>query len=146
MRNVKQLLAAMAGLVWLAGCATTPEGRIARDPALFATFPPEVQANVRQGKIAVGYTKDMVALALGHPQRMHNRTTQAGTTEIWSYTGVEYSSQMEPVETGAWYRDRRGHWRRTSDLAWVDVRHTHEYVVLRVEFEGDKVKAIETLR
>jgi hypothetical protein len=138
-------VALMLGVLLLAGCAT-PASRIKKNPELFASFPPEVQAKVREGQIEVGYTHDMVRMALGGPQRIHTRTTQGGATEVWVYTDIAYRSRLEPVESTYWYRSRRGDLHPASSLSWVDLQQRHEYVVLRIEFEGDKVKAIEALR
>jgi len=138
-------VALVLGVLLLAGCAT-PASRIKKNPELFASFPPEVQAKVREGRIEVGYTQDMVRMALGGPQRMHTRTTPAGLTDVWVYTDVAYQSRLEPVESPCWYRGRRGGLHPASSLTWVDVQQRYEYAVRRVEFEGDKVKAIEVLR
>jgi hypothetical protein len=135
------------GVVLLAaGCASTPERRIERNAGLFATFPPEAQAKVRKGEVAIGFTKDMVRLALGAPRQIHVRTTQVGEVEVWTYTGLTYMTSMEPVDDGFWYRDRQGRLRRSYGLGWMNVQHSTEYPYLRVEFEGDAVKAIERLK
>jgi hypothetical protein len=145
---MKWMRVAVAGLVvgLLAGCVSTPERRISKNPALFASFPPEIQAKVRKGEIAVGFTPDMVKLALGAPRQVHVRTTAGGETELWTYTGAGYTTTMEPVQTDYWYRDRAGRMRQTYDVTWVDVRHHVEYPLMKVEFEGGKVKAIERLK
>jgi hypothetical protein len=145
MSYIRRGVALVLGALLLAGCAT-PEHRIKQNPALFASFPPEVQTNVRAGRIEVGYTKAMVRMALGAPQRVHTRTTQAGAAEIWIYTDVAYRSRIEPVESTYWYRDRRGDLHPGSQLMWADMQQRYEYAMLRVEFDGDKVKAIEALR
>ncbi len=130
----------------LAGCVSTPERRIEQNAALFATFPPEAQASVRKGEIAIGFTKDMVRLAVGKPRQIHARTTQEGEAEVWTYTGVSYATSMEPVDEGYYYRDRSGRLRRAAGLGWMNVQNRTEYPYLRVEFEGNLVKAIEKLK
>ena len=142
MKSGYLILALGLSLLMLAGCAT-PARRIQQNPQLFASFPPEAQAKIKQGQIEVGYTKDMVAMALGRPQRIVTRTTQAGPAEFWVYTDVAYSSHFEPVGTGYWYRDRMGRTHWADDRSWLGVQHRHETVVLRVEFEGERVKVIE---
>ncbi len=136
-----------AGVAFLlAGCVSTPERRIERNPALFASFPPEAQARVRKGEVAVGFTKDMVRLAIGEPRHVHARTTQAGESEVWTYTGIGYTTSMEPAMDFFWYRDRSGRLRQAPGPAWVNVQHRTEYPYLRIEFEGLTVKAIEKLK
>ena len=52
----------------LAGCAT-PEKRIQQNQDLFDSFPVAAQARIRGGQIDLGFTPDMVRIALGDPQR-----------------------------------------------------------------------------
>lgn len=130
----------------MAGCLSTPESRIARAPELFASFPPEAQSRIRQGGIDVGFTRDMVRMALGAPRQIHTRTTAAGETEVWTYTGVSFSTSMQPADTVFYYRDRMGRVRRSYETGWVDIQERTEYPILRVEFEGGKARAIERLR
>ena len=129
----------------LSGCAT-PGSRIDRHPDMFAAFPPDIQENVRQGRIEVGYTRDMVFIALGNPDRTYVRLTEAGSVEIWAYTGVYYTTDFEPVEARYWVRGVDGGMHLIHDWAWADISVRHEYETLRVEFRDDKVKAIETLQ
>lgn len=128
----------------LTGCMTTPQSRIDRNPALFASFPAEAQAKIRKGEVDIGYTKDMVLMALGAPRNVRARKTEAGESEVWVYTEVGYDSRPRPVYREYWYHDREGRLRSSSyDLAWADVGRSYEYPVLRIEFAGDKVKTLE---
>ncbi len=74
-----------AAVLIVAACATTPEDRIARERELFESFPPEVQQNLRAGVVEVGYTEDMVRIALGEPDRIIRRTTEDGDETVYSY-------------------------------------------------------------
>jgi hypothetical protein len=135
----------MVALFAVAGCVSTPAKRIQADPATFARFPPDVQAKVQKGEVEVGFTRDMVRLALGRPQRISTRTTEAGQLEIWLYMGIRHMTRYEPMDTGYWYRDRSGRLRRSYDTIWVDRGYSEEYPVMRLEFSDDKVKAIERM-
>ncbi len=139
---------AMAWAAWTAvclaaGCATTPEQRIAREPAVFAAFPPEVQEQVRRGHVDIGFTRDMVRLALGRPNRVASRRTADGETEIWAYTTLlwEPDTQLAPVDRIV--RDRHGRTRIVTDWVWVDTDRRRETTHLRVEFGDGKVVALE---
>lgn len=68
----------------LAGCST-PASRIENNAATFASYPPAVQAKIRAGEIEVGYSAEMVALALGRADRVYRRQTAEGETEVWAY-------------------------------------------------------------
>jgi hypothetical protein len=130
-------------LLLAVGCAT-PDRRIQRHPDVFAAFPTNVQANVRSGIVDVGYTPDMVYIALGRPDRVLVRETAEGRVEIWVYIDATRSMQLEPVETARWYRTRHGELRLARDWSWVDTGRWNEYEALRIEFKDDKVFALET--
>jgi hypothetical protein len=132
------------GLLFAIGC-DTPSTRIKKNPALYNSFPADVQANIQQGKISVGYNKDMVGMALGKPDREYTRTTATGTTEVWSYTSVYTTTDRQRVSGQFRVRDSDGVYRNVADDVWIDVQQQHEYERLRVEFENGVVKAIENL-
>jgi hypothetical protein len=125
------------------GCATTPEQRIAREPALFATFAPEAQAKIRQGQADIGFTPDMVRLALGGPSRVYARKTAEGETEIWAYTTLIWEPDTQLVPVDRYLRDRHGRTRIVTDWVCVDTDRRREATHLRVEFRDGKVAAIE---
>ena len=132
------------GLFLIAGC-DTPSSRINKNPELFARFPADVQANIKQGKVNVGYSKDMVNMALGKPNREYIRTTAGGTTEVWSYTSVYTTTDRQRVNAQVRIKDNQGVYRTVQDDIWADVQQQHEYDTLRVEFENSLVIAVEQL-
>ncbi len=69
----------------LAGCATTPQSRIERDPAGFSALTPEQQQRVKNGEIGVGFDEAAVRLAIGEPDRIIERETADGLTRAWVY-------------------------------------------------------------
>ncbi len=141
MKTLRLLLPLFSAL-WLAGCAS-PASRIKKNPELFASFPPEVQEKVRQGKVEVGFNTDMVAMALGAPDRSYSRSTADGTTEIWAYVDYRYSYDQQMVRGTFHYRDEQGRTRTAHDNVWVDVENRTEYERMRVEFRNKLVVAIE---
>lgn len=128
----------------LSGCAT-PDARIKKNPELFNSLSPEIQANVRQGKIDIGYPKAAVQLALGPADRQYTRRTAGGQKEVWSYTATYSTTDRQRVDARVRNRGTDGNLRTTTESVWVDVEQKHEYDRLRVEFEGDLVTAIESL-
>ena len=136
----------IVGAVFLTACASTPQTRIAASPALFATFPENVQANVRSGRIEVGYTKEMVRMALGNPNHVYTRQTAAGASEVWAYTDIRSTYETVPATGWGWWHGPYGHPYPMSNFGWVDVERTQEYVVLLVEFAGDTVRVIDRNR
>lgn len=77
--------ALVLAVILAAACATT-ESRIRSQQALFDSYPPEVQQNVRNGVIEVGYTPEMVRMALGDPDRKSHVESDEGALEVWTYT------------------------------------------------------------
>ena len=138
--------ASLLGLILATGCVSTPEQRIQKAPAVFAAFPPDVQAKVRKGEIDIGFTPDMVRLALGAPSRVLARRTGAGEVEVWIYTAYRHGTDVQSVSTEQWYRGRDGRTYLGTEPACVTVDTREEYPVLRLEFEGGKVRAIERPR
>lgn len=69
----------------LSGCASTPDRRIQSQKSEFDGYSPAVQAKIRAGEIDVGYTPQMVRMALGEPSTVFVRDTAAGKSEVWAY-------------------------------------------------------------
>ena len=99
--------AALAGLA-LAGCST-PDSRIAANPAAFAALNPQQQALVKSGQPGIGMNMDAVKLALGDPDRVTLRTDTQGETQTWHY--VTYEADGVFLYSGFYHRGYgRGGW------------------------------------
>ncbi len=77
-------LATIVCALAFAGCST-PDSRIERNSAAFAGYPPAVQAKIRAGEVEVGYSEEMVQMALGKPDRTFRRQTAKEETVVWAY-------------------------------------------------------------
>lgn len=127
-----------------AGCATTVDSRIRANPAIFASFPPDVQEKIRQERVELGFTEDMVRVALGTPVRVTMRQTQASTSTVWVYTTHEPETYTDMAPVMYYGRSRHGHLRAYPDIAWVDRTYWREREAARIEFRDGKVTGIET--
>lgn len=78
-------LALLASALLFAACAGTPQARIEKNPAAFAALSPEQQQKVETGAVSVGFDAPAVELALGKPDRIVERETVEGATQIWVY-------------------------------------------------------------
>jgi hypothetical protein len=86
-RRSLALLGSLALLMSLSlACASTPAKRIKEQQALFDTYPADVQATIRTGKVALGYDQDMVRMALGKPDETSTELRQDGEILTWGYT------------------------------------------------------------
>lgn len=77
-------IVAAAALV-LTGCQSTPEKRIAKNEAAFASMSAETQTAIREGRVEVGFTPEQVELAKGKADRVVRRTTAKGEEQSWIY-------------------------------------------------------------
>lgn len=106
MKSLLTLLALASGLLLWSSCST-PESRIARQPEIFNRLTPEQQQLIREGRVGLGFDKDMVRLALGDPDRVRERIDQNGRSEVWSY--VSYESNDGMLLYRGWYHRGWGH-------------------------------------
>lgn len=81
---MKNLMMLMAVAVLVSACAS-PQSRIRNNLELFASFDPEVQERIEAGQVEIGFTEDMVRMALGEPNRRLRQTTQEGESVAWVY-------------------------------------------------------------
>jgi len=77
-------LAALGVLLFSVGCQTV-DTRIKEKPAVFASVDKETQEKIKQGIIGIGYTEDMVYLALGSPDQIRESVTATSRTLSWIY-------------------------------------------------------------
>lgn len=84
-----KLLTTIAGalaLALLTGCETSStSARIQEKSAVFAALTPEQQNTIREGAIELGYTADMVYMALGKPSKVKAQDDPEGRVEMWTY-------------------------------------------------------------
>jgi hypothetical protein len=85
--NTRFLASLFAAGILLAvtGCQTV-DTRIKEKPEVFASLDKAVQDKIKQGIIEIGYTPDMVYLALGSPSEKREKITKEGQSEIWVYS------------------------------------------------------------
>ena len=139
MNKMLRCLPVLVALFAVAGCST-PASRIQSHQAAFDTWPAAVQQEVRAGRVGVGFTAEMVQVALGDADRAYARTTEHGTSEVWMYLdhGPKFSIG---VGIGGYSGNTAvGGSMVVGDEAFRDNE------VLRVIFDGGKVSAIESRR
>lgn len=129
------LAAVMIGVA--GGCAHTPERRIQQNAELFETFPPDVQESVRAGEVEIGYTPEMVFLALGPPDRKVSRRTADEVREIWFYQGRFLTTDTVRVH------DQFGRFRPIRPALYLDRTVEHLYTRARLEFVEGKLVSVE---
>jgi hypothetical protein len=132
-------LTALLGIAAIALTACSTKGSRIRDQQeLFDAYPPEVQENIRKGIVEVGYTPEMVVMALGEPDQKVAEKPEDEAAEVWIYrkstpgfgigmgTGSYVGSGVS-VGSGV----RVGEPARSKDRAWI-------------EFSGGRVERVRT--
>jgi hypothetical protein len=138
MKTLLVVIAASALLTMAVGCASV-DSRVSDHQAAFSSWPPDVQEKVRAGKVELGFTPEMVEVALGKPDRLASRTTDRGQSELWIY-----GNKSPRFSIGLGLGSARGSTAVGGGVTMGDnFRHDE---ALRVVFEGGRVSAIETRR
>jgi hypothetical protein len=70
-------------VIALCGCQS-PRTRLAANPEAAAKLDPATREKIARGEVEVGFTADMVSLAMGRPVRVIAPTTPGGDT-VWLY-------------------------------------------------------------
>jgi hypothetical protein len=130
-------LLAVSTVLLIAGCAT-PEARIKKNPAAFDQATSAQQELIKRGEVAVGFTPELVELAMGAPDKIWERTDTKGKSTVWSY--VTYETTGGVLLYRGWYHRWCGPQLYPYYMDYGD-RREHERV--KVTFEGGRVTAIE---
>ncbi len=140
MKRLLPLLGCIFGLAVLVGCST-PQTRIRSNPELFNSLSTQEQELIKQGKVAVGFTAEMVKLAVGEPDRVYTRTDATGKNESWVYTSYSSRGGTMIYYRGFYHRRHPGMYAYFSD--YNDREVVERY---RVTFKDGKVSAIEEMK
>jgi hypothetical protein len=132
---VSSLLASL--LLLAAGCASTPQDRISQHRRLYESFPADVQRKVSAGQVEIGFTPDMVTLALGEPGRKFSRADASGESEVWVFY------RREP-HFGFGFGVSSGGYGAVNTGVAVSTANEPDDEVMRVAFHDGKVAEIET--
>jgi hypothetical protein len=138
------LLCSLLALV--AGCNSV-DSRIRKNEATFRALDPETQDKLRAGKVEVGYTPDMVFIALGKPTTKTERSTKDGQTMVWTYTSTstEYAGKaLTHTRRVVVVDPRTGRRAILIQPVYSDVYRETEDEDVRVEFKDGKVTSIES--
>lgn len=139
MKRYPLLFACLFGLSFLVGCST-PESRIRNNPTLFSSLSQTDQDLIKQGKVAVGFTPEMVKLAVGEPDRIYTRTDASGRNESWVYTS--YTSHGG---TMVYYRGFYHRWHPGAYAYFADYDDREVVERYRVVFKDGVVATIEEM-
>lgn len=134
---ILRMVMAVTVILMAAGCASTPAQRVAGSTA-FDTYPSAIQEKILNGEVDVGFTEEMVRLALGKPDRVSSRQTTAGDSEVWSYEDKKARFSFGFGVSGGGGHTHTGAGVMVGGRDWSDGART------RVIFREGKVTAVET--
>lgn len=75
----------MLSIALLSACSTT-SSRIKQQQELFDSYPPATQAAIQSGEIKVGFSAEMVHMALGKPSHTATQATTDGALTTLSFS------------------------------------------------------------
>jgi hypothetical protein len=127
----------------LAGCASTPAQRIQQNQELFDSLPVADQARIRGGQIDLGFTPEMVRIALGEPQRTLLRRAPEGDTAVWLYLDTLRRYERQRADIDGLSVSGPGGMRTIGGSVWINVLHEREFVRRRIEFKNGAAALIE---
>ena len=142
--QVPILLSAIA----LLGACSTVNSRISEKSAVFSSLDPNTQAKISHGDIDIGFTPDMVYMALGNPDVRRESITANGQTETWIYR--TYYDDYDPAFVGMhgfhrWYAyNPYGHFYRFYwEPVFYDYGPDYAQDDIRVTFRNGRVVMID---
>jgi hypothetical protein len=134
-----------ASLGFLTGCQSV-DSRIKEKPEVFARIDKATQDKIKQGIIDLGYTEDMVYLALGAPDQKRESISEKGKSTTWIYN--TYYTRYDG--TVAFDYERRVYfdpflktYRLYYHPAYVEAYQSEKEERIRVVFKDGKAAVIE---
>ena len=145
---MRKLLILSLGLTVLAflGACSTVNSRIKEKSDVYNTLTPQEQANIQQGVIDIGYSMDMVYMAMGKADNVKEKITPAGTVTTWIYN-MYYQDYLGNRFVGyrrnMYYDSNARVWRVYYTPVSEPVYRDRIEEVGRVNFKNGKVSSIE---
>lgn len=143
--RISNILLCLGALLLGVGCQNVDD-RIQQMPEVFASLDPNTQSKIKQGVIDIGYTEDMVYLALGKPDEKHEKLDPSGRVTTWvyntyyeQYDGTHFVGYYRQVYYDPYLKAYRAYYRP----AYADAYHSEKEERIRVEFKGGRTTAIE---
>lgn len=146
MKLSRSFLFILAGaILGLVGCQSV-ESRIKEKPEVFAQVDKETQEKIKQGIIDIGFSEDLVYLALGKPDQKRESVSATGNTSAWIYNtyydrfdGTVHAGYHRQVYFDPYLRTYRVYYRPV----FADTYTTEKEERIRVVFKDGKVSVIE---
>jgi len=147
LRALRPLALVLLALLFT-GCSTI-DSRIKEKSAAFGALDASTQDKIRLGRVEIGFTTDLVYIALGTPDERTIKTSAAGNDETWIYNSY-HQDYLGSAHTG--YRryvviDPRSR----QPVVFYEPIYTQIYQDrieerIRIGFKSEKVDSIEQVK
>ncbi len=127
------------------GCQSI-DSRIKEKPQLFATLDAETQAKIKGGNIDLGFTEDLVYLALGVPDQKREVRSDKGLSTAWIYNSYfeRYDgTRFVGYDRRLYYDSVRNTYHVSFVPVWAAIYRPEAEERIRVVFANGKVTVIE---
>lgn len=134
-----------AAILLLAGCSTI-NSRIRGKAVLFESLPVETQEKIRKGTVEVGYTPDMVFIAMGEPheKRRIRSANRDGMTWVYNVYFQDWVGRVLVGHRRIVVRDEENKIIRVyHEPVYQDVYRDRKEERIRIIFEDGAVSVIE---
>lgn len=152
MKKLIQLPLLLAAVLLLGACSTV-SSRINEKAPVFYSLDANTRAKIAHGDVELGYTPDMVYIALGEPDLKRAQvSTTGGNTEQWIYqTYVDNFDSFGPYGPGfygyhRWFAPHRGYYRMYWEPFYWDYDRGYPVDDIRITFRDGKVIMIDQAR
>ena len=140
------LTLSLAAALAATGCTSAVDSRIHQRQAQYNTLDPVSQTNIRNGQVDLGFTPDMVYMALGEPTRREQKLVADGVQMTWVYEA--YYSELVGTANVAYRRQIVYNPRSRTYAIFVEPAPAEAYAVhpqdrVKIQFTNGKVSSIE---
>jgi hypothetical protein len=147
MKTMLSVLAASL-LLALTGCNTLNH-RIHEKAAVYYALDAATQDQIRQGQVGIGYTPDMVYIALGEPTRRVSHLASDGSHDTWIYKS--YYEEYAGTAFAGYHRYAvpgrlPGRYTVYTEPVYTDLYRQRSQEYLRISFKDGKVASIDQTR
>ncbi len=134
-----------ASLGFITGCQSI-DSRIKEKPEVFASVDKATQDKIKQGIIDLGFTEDLVYVALGAPDQKRETINATGKSVTWIYNtyydrydGTGFAGYHRSVYYDPYLRAYRMYYRPVFADSYIQEKEER----IRIVFQNGKVTAIE---
>ncbi len=145
MKNRILISFVFGALAFLSGCQTVND-RIKEKPEAFAQVDKATQDKIKQGIIDIGYSEDLVYLALGNPDQKRESVSANGRTVTWIYNtyyqrydGTQFAGYHRHVYFDPYLRSYRVYYQPVFAEVYNDEKEER----IRIVFKDGKAAVIE---